>query len=61
MDLSALIVVLVLSALSLGVLIWLEIYSRRMHREKAAAIEAAGDVKSNSRDRSAAENGINGG
>ena len=34
MDLSAIVVVVLLTTLSLGAIVWLELYSRRKHKEK---------------------------
>ena len=45
MDLSAIIVVVVLTALAFGAIVWLEIHSRRTQRKEAAPeqTESAGD------------------
>ena len=42
MDLSAIIVILVLTALSFGALVWLEMSSRRRRPKEASADNAAG-------------------
>jgi hypothetical protein len=45
MNLSAIIVILVLTALSLGALVWMEIQSRKTQRERAPAVKATVGVK----------------
>jgi hypothetical protein len=60
MDLSAIIVILVLTALSLGALVWMEIQSRRRQREEATDAKAAAGLKDSDRARAVSESGING-
>ena len=45
MDLSAVIVVLALTALSLGAIVWLEIYSRGRQRKEAPADQSGSGKK----------------
>jgi hypothetical protein len=57
MDLSAIIVILVLTALSLGALVWMELQSRRTQREKASAVNATAGIIRGDRIRSVSTNG----
>jgi hypothetical protein len=59
MDLSAIIVILVLTALSLGALVWMELQSRKTQREKAPAVKATVGVKRGDAVRSVSKNGTN--
>ncbi len=46
MDLSAIIVILVLTALPLAALVWMELHSRKRKREEASGIDVAAGVRS---------------
>ena len=59
MDLSAIIVVLVLTALSFAAIVWLEIYSRRSGPEKPIADEARSNIKNNTPHHSVPKNRTN--
>lgn len=59
MDISAIIVVIVLTALSLAAIVWLEIYSRRNHRQETPADRSGSGVKDNHRSGSVSENSVN--
>jgi hypothetical protein len=47
MDISAIIVVLVLTALSFGAIVWLEIYSRRTQPKESASDQTGSGIKRN--------------
>jgi hypothetical protein len=47
MDMSAIIVILVLTALSIGAIVWMERNSRRMAKESAANAERGRPVSGN--------------
>lgn len=49
MDLSAIIVILVLSALSLAAIVWMEVHSRGRQREEASDIKATARTTSGDR------------
>ena len=46
MDVSAVIVILVLTALALGAIVWMEMHSRRGQPETASAEESSPDIQS---------------
>lgn len=57
MDLSAIMVVLVLTALSLGAIIWLEIFSRKTRPKELASDQTSTGIKRNNPSKSAFSNG----
>jgi hypothetical protein len=57
MDLSAIMVVLVLTALSLGAIIWLEIFSRKTQPKELASDQTSTGIKRNNLSKSAFSNG----
>ena len=59
MDLSAIIVILVLTALSLGALVWMEMNSRKRQREGASEVKSTAGIKSGDPVRSVSENSAN--
>ena len=60
MDISAIIVILVLTALSLGALVWMEIHSRGRQQEESSDVKAVAGIKSSDPARSISENNTNG-
>ena len=59
MDLSAIIVVVVMTALSLGAIVGLEIYSRKNHRKEAPADHTGSGASGNNRSGSVSESSVN--
>lgn len=57
MDLSAIMVVLVLTALSLGAIIWLEIFSRKTQPKELTPDQTGSGIKRNNLSKSVSSNG----
>lgn len=59
MDVSAIIVILVLTALALGAIVWMEMHSRRAQLETASTDESSPEIEGRDSSRRVARNRAN--